>query len=89
MQKTITARLYNKFNDNTCRKGTVLKLDIVRETKKHFLTEELFSFGIQDLSNRYRKLKLVRWNKETGLREGSTPCFYTPDYCIQEEKLDQ
>lgn len=89
MQKTITVRLYNKFNDTAYYKGTTLKLDIIRETKKHFLTEELFSFGIQDLSNRYRRLKLVRWNKETGHREGSTPCFYTPDYCIQEEKKDQ
>jgi hypothetical protein len=57
---------------------------VLRETKDHFVTPEVISFGLRGTTPAQHKQKIVKWSKKTMLRAGDCPCHYTPGLLIRK-----
>lgn len=53
-------------------RGLPFMLEVIRETSSTYITPEVFSVGLRDLTPTAMRRKEVRWVKATGRRSGDT-----------------
>ena len=63
---------------------TTYVIPVIRQTKTLFYTEQYPIHNIVACTPAIRRRKIVAWRKDTGLRVGDEPCFYTPTFAFMK-----
>jgi len=68
------------YPNGMASKNTTYVIPVIGQTETLFYTEQYPIHNIVACTPAIRRRKIVAWRKDTGLRVGDEPCFYTPTF---------